>query len=80
MKRFLTFETTNLTRPIALLLQNIMMFTYFKTNGVNEEIIELLKNGTGKEKNGKYSSVKIDFLNDFSLINELQFIKWRLKK
>jgi len=79
----LRFETKALTRPLVLMMQNGMMYKYFKTHKIeNIKIPELVINFQVNKYYKCYcisefiSAIKI--LTKFSLKREIQFLKWRL--
>ena len=81
IEQLLEFDTNQLTRPIALLMQNGMMFSCFKTNSVdfNRSRFTSTRNKGAELTKKKNWDNFFRKLSTFSPRNELQFIRWRLK-
>lgn len=81
------FDTKSLTRPIILLIQNLMMYDYFRANESENIIIGELDektesiDGSGctrKRLLNRYKRI-VKSLRQFSIEREVEFIKWRIR-
>ncbi len=69
VKHLFSYETRTLTRPIALVMQNGMMHSYFKACGIEP---------ADSPGYADYSEAGKQNRLCFSLTREIQFLRWRL--
>jgi hypothetical protein len=80
INHLLEFDTKSLTRPIALLMQNAMMFNCFKKNRMDLNRSQFVYCSTGDTNVLKKTNWKkyCSWMSSFSLIKEFQYIRWRI--
>jgi len=79
VKRLFQFKTKTLTRPVVLMMLNGMMYSYFKTQGINPVVFDESSDKNIYPVKNKGISVILKALQSFSLEKEIRFIKWRLQ-
>jgi hypothetical protein len=87
MRQLMKFDTRNLTRPIAVVAQNYMIYSWLRENNLKKifskrfttakKYIHNVKTNSGIKE---YFKDLIDFISSFSLKKEIEFIKWRIGK
>ena len=78
-RSILNFGSKKLTRPIALIMQNVMIYSWFGQYQ-NKLVITKIKSEKASLTGNKIKRI-INRINnyDFSLRNEFKYIKWRIK-
>lgn len=73
------FETSSLTRPIALLMQNSMMHWYFRHKGVAAVVCEHEEGTVGDgPKRVSEAGRWVASMRSFSLKREIEYLRWRV--